>query len=234
MIQPSIIPQGVLLLDKTAGKSSFHFVHLIRKKTGVQKVGHAGTLDPFASGLLILLVGKAWTRKQDSFMGSDKEYLATITLGVATDSYDRDGSITATSSHIPTLYDVEECIRLFQGEKLQTPPMYSAKKIAGVRLYELARKGIEIERKAVSVHLEIELISYVYPNISIRVRCSKGTYIRSLGHEIGEILGSYGHVDSLRRTKSGIYSVDNALSFNHFSSISSEDIVQHLFCPLSI
>jgi len=224
---------GVLLIDKPVGRSSFHLVHIVRKKIGVQKVGHAGTLDPFASGLLILLIGKEWTRQQDVFMRGDKEYIATVRLGASTDSYDIDGTITEESDYIPSIDEVKKVLQKFQGECLQVPPMFSAKKVQGKRLYELARKGVEIERKPVSVQLETELLSYVYPNLEIRVRCSKGTYIRSIGHEIGVLLESYGHVITLQRTRSGIFSLSEAIPYDRFVAASAEEIQKKLQRPVA-
>ncbi len=222
---------GVLLFDKPTGKSSFHFVYLVRKKLGIQKVGHAGTLDPFASGLLILLVGKNWTRQQERFMRGQKKYIATIKLGSSTDTYDIEGVITAQSAYTPTLDEVQGVVSEFQGQCHQIPPMYSAKKIKGKRLYQLAREGVEVERAPIQVDLLTELTSYEYPFLSITVTCSHGTYIRTLGHDIGTKLTSYGHLISLRRTESGSFSVEKALSYDEFNQSSCMEVEAKLIHP---
>lgn len=194
---------GILLVDKAAGSTSFHLVSLLRRITKIEKIGHAGTLDPFATGVMVLLIGKEYTRRSDEFMANEKEYRATIQLGTATDTYDLEGQITERSERVPTLQEVELALAAFQGEILQVPPMYSAKKVEGKKLYDLARKGITIERQAVKVQVKIELMGYNYPMLDIRVTCSKGTYIRSLAYDIGKFLGCCGHLFELARTRSG-------------------------------
>lgn len=202
--------EGILLVDKPVGLSSFAIVYRARKKLGVKKIGHGGTLDPFASGLLILLVGRSYTKRASEFLLGDKGYLARICLGSATDSFDPTGERTDESSFIPSLAEIEAVIATFQGEISQVPPMFSAKKIGGKRLYELARQGKSVERQAVTVHVQIEIISYCYPHLDIAVTCSKGTYIRSLAHDIGLALGCFAHLETLRRTHSGSFCVENA------------------------
>lgn len=197
--------QGILLLNKPEGKTSFSLVSLLRKTLNVQKIGHAGTLDPFATGLMVMLVGKRFTTQSDKFLNQDKEYLAEIHLGAATDSYDKEGVTTQTSDHIPTLSALEETISHFQGEIDQIPPMFSAKKINGQKLYDLARQGKEVARAPVKVKVKIELLSYAYPKALISVHCSKGTYIRSLAHDIGLQLGCFGHLTALQRVRCGDY-----------------------------
>lgn len=203
---------GILLVDKAVGSTSFHLVSLLRKRTGIKKIGHAGTLDPFATGLMVMLIGKEFTKKSDQFLNSDKEYIATLHLGLATDTFDTEGHPQEKSDHIPTLAQIATCLETFQGEILQTPPMFSAKKIGGKKLYELARKGITIERPPSRVTIKIALLSYEYPTLKLKVECSKGTYIRSLGHDIGLSLGCYAHLSSLQRTKSGSFSLKEAIS----------------------
>lgn len=203
--------EGFLLIDKPEGRTSFSLVAEVRRLSGQKKVGHAGTLDPFATGLLILLLGTPWTRKASSFMGQEKEYTTLIRLGIATDTFDRDGTVISTSDREPSRDEVEKVLAHFQGIIAQVPPMFSAKKIAGKRLYEHARMGVEVERKPCSVEVHTTLLEYSYPYLRVSIRCSKGTYIRSIGHEIGLMLGSYGHLVELRRTKSGIYGVNEAL-----------------------
>lgn len=205
--------EGILLVDKPVNKSSFACVAAARRRLGVKKIGHGGTLDPFATGLIVLLVGRNYTKRAGEFLEGNKEYQATALLGVATDSYDCDGVEQARSELIPTLTEVEAVLSRFQGAIEQIPPMFSAKKIAGTRLYELARKGITVERKASLVHVTCRIIRYSYPELEFHVTCSKGTYIRSLAHDIGIALGSYAHLTKLRRLSSGPFSLSNAIDF---------------------
>lgn len=202
---------GVLLIDKPRGKTSFSLVSALRRKTGVQKIGHAGTLDPFATGLMILLIGKEFTRLSDSYLSTEKEYEATLRLGISTDSYDCDGKPTATSDLIPTLSDIETALKNFQGDVLQTPPMFSAKKVKGQPLYKLARKGIEIPRQPVSVSMQTTLISYHYPFLSLHITSSKGTYIRSIAHDLGTLLGCFAHLSDLRRLRCGTFHISQSI-----------------------
>ncbi|HEV3269135.1 MAG TPA: tRNA pseudouridine(55) synthase TruB [Candidatus Rhabdochlamydia sp.] len=192
-------------INKPTGKTSFSLVSSLRKLTKIKTIGHAGTLDPFASGVMILLIGKPYTRLSSSFLNQDKQYLATLHLGITTDTYDLDGQITAQSPLIPTKSQLEKVLLEFQGTIEQIPPMFSAKKVQGKKLYDLARKGITIPRASVTVTIKIELISYIYPYIQLKVDCSKGTYIRSLAHDIGTLLGSGAHLSQLNRTKSGSF-----------------------------
>lgn len=194
---------GILLVDKAPGSTSFHLVSLLRRLTRIEKIGHAGTLDPFATGVMVMLIGKEYTRRSNEFLTCDKEYRATLQLGIATDTYDLEGAITARSDKIPTLPEIEAAIASFQGEILQIPPMFSAKKIAGQKLCDLARKGISVERAPVKVRVDITLISYNYPYLDIQVSCTKGTYIRSLAHDLGALLGCHAHLFELARIRSG-------------------------------
>lgn len=203
--------EGILLVDKPLGETSFNLVRKLRKRFNVKKIGHAGTLDPLATGLMVMLVGKNYTRLSDKFLNDTKEYEAEITLGYATESYDAEGAIVATSELVPELSDVEKIITTFQGKTLQTPPMFSAKKINGKKLCDLARKGETVERKAVEVSMHITLLSYDYPKLKLHVRCSKGTYIRSLAHDIGVSLGAFGTLTSLRRTLSGPFTLEKSV-----------------------
>jgi len=205
--------EGILLVDKPANMSSFAVVSAARRRLGVKKIGHGGTLDPFATGLLVLLVGRSFTKRAGEFLHGDKSYRATLKLGQSTDSFDLDGTIVESSDKIPTLQEVEEVIARFQGTLEQVPPMFSAKKVGGVRLYELARKGQVIERKAVTVHVQITVIRYSYPELEIEVKASKGTYIRSLAEDIGRQLGSFAHLIALRRLESGRFSLADSVDF---------------------
>ncbi len=175
------------------------------------KVGHAGTLDPLATGVLIVCVGNA-TKMVNAIQSEEKEYIAEVMLGATTPSYDLEHPIDKTypTEHI-TREKIEEVIQTLTGERFQIPPIYSAKKIDGTRAYELARAGEEVEvRKALINIYEIEIISLEMPKLVIRVRCSKGTYIRSLAFEIGEALDSGAHLSALRRTRSGGFVVENS------------------------
>lgn len=199
--------EGILPVSKPKFKTSFSLVGLLRKITCIRTIGHAGTLDPFAEGVMILLIGKPYTKLSNEFLHQDKEYLATLHLGVVTDTYDIEGKIISQNSLIPSLLEIEEVLLKFQGTILQTPPMFSAKKVEGKKLYELARKGITIERKAVPVTLQIEVIDYSYPYLKLKVNCSKGTYLRTLAYDIGCELGCGAHLSSLTRTRSGTFTL---------------------------
>jgi len=199
---------GILLVNKPKNKTSFSLVGALRRLLKVQKIGHAGTLDPFATGVMVMLIGKQYTRLSDSFLGADKEYIATLRFGIETDSYDCDGQELASSDHIPTDEDVKKVLEQFQGNVFQIPPMFSAKKKNGKKLYELARKGISIEREPVLVTLKTHFISYTYPHLVLRVECSKGTYIRSIAYDIGKLLGCGAHLSDLERIRSGSFHID--------------------------
>jgi tRNA pseudouridine55 synthase len=220
----SVFEEGqVLLFNKPLYWTSFDLVNkvriLIRKSLGIKKikVGHAGTLDPLASGLMIICTGRA-TKKIDQFRDLDKEYTATIHLGETTPSFDLE---TETDNRYPTDHITEELIRRtldgFIGEQKQLPPVYSAKLIAGKRAYEFARNGIHKELEPVTVFLrEIELLSFVIPEVKIRLVCSKGTYIRSFARDLGLALKSGGYLSALERTAIGSYKVNNAYDLEKF------------------
>lgn len=212
----SLPPAGVLLIDKPVGPTSFRIVQQVRRVLQIKKVGHAGTLDPFASGLLIVCVSRSATKHIDHFMTGDKEYLATIQLGVDTTTLDPEGDIIAERP-VPVLDpdQIEDVLVAFRGDLLQAPPQFSAVKHKGKPLYHYARKGIEIKKppRPVTIH-ELELLSYQNELLQIRVVCSKGTYIRVLGADIGMALGCGGHLTALRRTRSGSFHVDAALDGN--------------------
>ena len=196
-------PQGILLVNKPRGKTSFSLVSALRRRLGVKKIGHAGTLDPFATGVMVMLIGRNYTRLSDSFLGQDKEYVAEVRLGIATDTYDCEGQSIAESTLIPSLSEIEHALLAFQGDIEQIPPMYSAKKIQGKKLYEFARQGKEVERQPVKIQVAIKLLSYAYPFLNIHVKCSKGTYIRSIAHDLGKNLGCGAHLTALKRERSG-------------------------------
>ena len=209
----------VLLIDKPLEWTSFDVVNKLRfavkHKLGIKKikVGHAGTLDPMASGLLIVCVGK-YTKAIDSLTGMDKSYTTTLHLGATTPSYDAESEVDATfpTEHI-TEAMIEESLKNFRGEIEQFPPMFSAIKIKGQKLYKLARKGISIERKSRNLTInELKATRFALPELDLFIDCSKGTYIRSLGHDIGQALDSGAYLKALRRTSIGDYNVNHAMN----------------------
>jgi tRNA pseudouridine55 synthase len=201
--------QGVFPIDKPKGWPSFRLVSKLRRITGQKTVGHAGTLDPFATGVMVLLVGRAYTKLSDTYLTADKTYRAELFLGQSTDTHDCEGVPLSTSDSIPTIEEIEAVIAAFQGEISQIPPMYSAKKVGGKKLYELARKGIEIERPSRIVRVTLSILSYHYPYLHLEVRCSKGTYIRTLAHDIGEALFCHAHLTNLRRIESSGFTIED-------------------------
>ncbi|MEN9676874.1 MAG: hypothetical protein RIS76_2770 [Verrucomicrobiota bacterium] len=203
---------GVLLVDKPPEWTSHDVVAKVRNHFRLEKVGHCGTLDPMATGLLILVLGKA-TRLSEKFMVSDKVYEGTMRLGETTDSYDADGELTGTRPVPPlTIEALNEAVASFLGDQQQIPPMVSAKKINGTALYKLARQGKEVVREPRLVHLYTYRFSeYEEPFAYFRVSCTKGTYVRSLASDLGEKLGCGAHLTALRRTGSGRFEVADAL-----------------------
>jgi tRNA pseudouridine55 synthase len=203
---------GALLVDKPVGPTSHDVVDRIRRRFGLKKVGHAGTLDPNASGLLIILLGRG-TKLSERLMADDKVYAGTIKFGEVTDSYDTDGKVMETKPVPPiTLEQLNELADTFVGDQLQTPPMVSAVKVEGVPLYKLARKGVEVERKPRLIHVyNFNFSSYQEPLAEFRLACTKGTYVRSIAHELGQKLGCGAHLHTLRRLVSGRFDVADAL-----------------------
>lgn len=206
---------GALLVDKPAGCTSHDVVDRIRRKFNIKKVGHCGTLDPNATGLLIIVLGRG-TKLSEKLMSDDKVYEGDIKFGEATDSYDADGEITATLPVPPlTLDQLNEAASSFIGDLQQVPPMVSAKKQGGVPLYKLARKGIEVVREPRLVHIyNYRFTAYAEPIAKFRVACTKGTYVRSLAHELGQKLGCGAHLATLRRVTSGKWDVADALTLD--------------------
>lgn len=225
--------QGLLLINKPVGKTSFSLVAALRRLLKIKKIGHAGTLDPFATGVMVMLIGRTMTRLSDRFLCQDKEYIAQLHLGISTDTYDCEGTTFFSSSKVPSDHEIQQIIQQFQGTIEQIPPMHSAKKVNGKKLYELARKGKVIERKPVLVTLETELITYDYPLLTLRVKCSKGTYIRTIADDIGKLLGCGAHLSALHRTRSGIFKIEDCLDgstlFDQSPNLSA--VVDALFHP---
>lgn len=203
--------QGILPVNKPRGKTAFSLVASLRRILGVSKIGHAGTLDPFATGVMVMLIGRSFTKLSDQFLVADKEYQAMVLLGTSTDSFDCDGTVIASSTLIPSQESIEEVIAKFQGEIEQIPPMFSAKKVNGKKLYELARQGRTIDRQPVKIHVATTLLNYQYPYLEIKVTCSKGTYIRSIAHDMGQMLGCGAHLVRLQRVRSGTFHLDQCV-----------------------
>ncbi|HVM90960.1 MAG TPA: tRNA pseudouridine(55) synthase TruB [Verrucomicrobiae bacterium] len=207
---------GLLLIDKPAGWTSHDVVAKLRGILKIRAIGHAGTLDPFATGLLVLGVGKG-TKKLTALVGVDKEYEAVIRLGATSDTFDRDGKITpfVGVQHAVPLQEIETALSKFRGGYEQLAPLHSAKKIGGKKLYDLARTGKATEdmrpKKNVKID-EITILKYSWPDLSVRVKCGSGTYIRSLADDIGRTLGVGGYCLELRRTKVGEFDVKDALA----------------------
>ena len=224
---------GLLLVDKPEGPTSHDCIDALRRITGIKKIGHAGTLDPFATGLLIIGVG-ASTKLLGRVTGLDKRYEATLRLGATSTTDDRTGEVKQIANGKSPIEraEIENVLKKFVGEIEQIPPMYSAKKIGGKKLYELAREGINIERAPVRVRIhELRVLSYEWPSrhldfknltmqsgsrpisglLNLSVHCSKGTYIRALARDVGDVLGVGGYLEELRRTAIGPFAISEAL-----------------------
>ncbi|WP_420454415.1 tRNA pseudouridine(55) synthase TruB [Rubrivirga sp.] len=210
------IKPGALLVDKPGGITSFGVVKKVRWALGVKKVGHAGTLDPMATGLLIVLVGRDATRQQDRFMGLPKVYTGTVRLGQTTTTYDAEGDVeTEADASGVTDAAVEAALGAFRGEIEQRPPVFSAIKKGGERLYKKARRGeaVEIEPRPTTVY-SFEVTGRRGDDVDVRVECSKGTYVRSLAHDLGQALGVGGHLVALRREAIGPFEVSEAFELD--------------------
>lgn len=206
---------GAILIDKPSGPTSHDVVDAIRRRFQIKKVGHCGTLDPNATGLLIIVLGRG-TKLSERLMGDDKVYEGTIKFGETTDSYDSDGELTGSLPVMPmTLDELNNEAAKYIGDLMQVPPMVSAIKRAGVPLYKLARQGIEVEREPRLVHIyNYRFTEYTEPFGKFRVACTKGTYVRSLAHDLGQKLGCGAHLTTLRRSASGKFDVADALALD--------------------
>ena len=211
---------GFILFDKPPKKTSHDIIDFFRKITKIKKIGHAGTLDPFATGLLILGIGRQATKKLGKFLKLNKEYLAKIKLGATSDTFDKEGKITKKEvKKIPEKKKIEKIVKGFIGEIKQTPPPFSAKKVKGKKAYELARKGVKVNLKPQEVKIyKIEILKYKFPILEIKINCSSGTYIRSLANDIGQKLGCGGYLENLRRTKIGDFSIGKAKKLSEINS----------------
>ena len=217
---------GVLVIDKPGGMTSHDVVMRVRRILGAKKVGHTGTLDPMATGLLPLCIGGA-TKIARFLEGGDKEYRATIKFGIETDTYDAEGKVVAESDTSGVSEEmVVEALAQFRGKIQQIPPMYSAVKIGGTPLYKLARKGITVEREPKEVDISsIDVEEFTMPLLTMRIACSKGTYIRTLCHDLGSAVGCGAHLVALRRTRSGHFSLKDAITLDVDRSEMIESIV---------
>ena len=225
MQQSSATPDGVLLVDKAAGMTSHDVVALVRRRLQIRKVGHCGTLDPLATGLLLLTLGRG-TKIQDLLMAEDKEYSGTMMLGAKTSTQDKDGEVIERRE-VPPLEEktIRSAFEKFRGDFYQTPPMVSAIKQGGVPLYKLAREGKTVEREPRLVHIYRYSIDRVtLPEIDFTVVCSKGFYVRTYAHDIGAELGCGAHLYSLRRVKSGRFDVASAITVDEIKNAKPSEI----------
>lgn len=229
MLAPVKELEGILLIDKPSDHTSHDVVARVRRKLAMKRIGHAGTLDPMATGLLIMLVGKATSASQ-FLISLDKEYTGTIKLGVVTNSQDAEGEVLETRPVPPlTEAQVNAAIATFLGDQYQIPPMFSAIKIDGVPLYKSARKGEDVEREPRFIRvMSWELTRFAPPELDFRLRCSKGTYVRTLAHDVGNKLGCGGHLSALRRTATHTFRVEQALTIDQFEAMSRADIAARL------
>lgn len=221
--------KGILNVNKEKGISSARVVSLVRRALNMKKVGHTGTLDLEASGVLPIVIGKA-TRVSDYMMTKDKVYETELILGAKTDTLDAAGEIIEKSDKVVTKEEFLQAMETFKGEIDQIPPMYSALKVNGKKLYDLAREGVEIERKKRKVNIyDIELLDFAFPKATIRVTCSKGTYIRTLVDDIGEKLGTLAYVNELARVRVGDFDIKDAIKSEDLLEIPKEDLINKLY-----
>jgi tRNA pseudouridine55 synthase len=210
---------GVLNINKPSGMTSHDVIQKVRRAAQMRRVGHAGTLDPLATGVLVVCLGKA-TRLVEYLVGRPKTYIATVRLGETTDTYDADGEIMATMPVTATEADILTHLQSFRGDIEQIPPMYSAIKRQGQPLYKLARQGIEVEREARPVTIyELELLWCKLPDIGLKVVCSAGTYIRSIAHDLGQNMGCGAHLTTLERTAVGDFRVEEGVDLNALAEL---------------
>ena len=216
-------------MDKPAEWTSFDVVNFVRARFNVPKIGHCGTLDPAATGLLVLVLGK-FTQLSQKFSGQEKTYSATLKLGFETDSYDMDGEVTATYDYSAVTPEIlRSTLAGFVGDQLQKPPMVSAVKMDGKKLYELARQGVEVEREArpISIH-SIDITRCEIPECDFVLRCSKGTYVRTLCYDVGRKLGCGGTLTALRRLHSGSFNLEDAITVDQLKTFEQPDLELHM------
>ncbi len=223
---------GILNIDKPAGWTSHDVVARVRRLTRQKRVGHAGTLDPMATGVLLVCVGQA-TRLSEYLMEARKLYRARIRFGAATDTYDAEGQVTAQSEFVPSREEIESLLPRFTGRILQAPPPYSALKVEGEPAYRRARRGEVVEQAARPVEVyEIRLLAWQPPDLEIEVACGRGTYIRSLAHDLGLAAGSAAHLAALERRAVGHFTVEDATSMAELEAMVADDLWQQLLAPL--
>ena len=229
MIQEFSSLDGAVLIDKPAGPTSHDVVDAIRRQFLIKKVGHCGTLDPNATGLLIIVLGRG-TKLSEKLMSDDKVYEGTVKFGETTHSYDADGDLVSSLPVPPlSLEELNAAGAEFIGDLMQVPPMVSAVKKGGVPLYKLARKGIEVEREPRLIHVySFRFSSYEEPIGAFRVACTKGTYVRSMAHELGQKLGCGAHLATLRRVVSGKFDVSEAIQFEEVLKLDPRELERHV------
>ena len=221
---------GFLNVYKPAGITSHDVVARLRRVTKIKQIGHTGTLDPFAEGVLPICIGKA-TRLIE-YLNDDKAYVGTVKLGSSTTTYDTEGEGVNFSDKKVDLNEIETALEKFRGEIEQLPPVYSAIKVNGKKLYEYAREGkeVKIEPRRVNIS-KLEVVDFEYPHLSLRIECSKGTYIRSIANDLGEELGTYGHLIKLVRVKAGDFEINEAIKLDDLDTL--EAVQKSLIYPLA-
>jgi len=226
---------GALLIDKPAGPTSHDVVDAIRREFNIKKVGHCGTLDPNATGLLIIVLGRG-TKLSERLMSDDKVYEGAMKFGETTDSYDAAGELVASLPVPPlTIDELNATSAQFVGDLMQMPPMVSAVKKDGVPLYKLARKGLDVKREPRLIHIyEFKFSSYTEPIGWFRVACTKGTYVRSMAHDLGQKIGCGAHLKTLRRVTSGKFDVANAISFEDVMGLTNAELEQRVIPFLTL
>lgn len=223
---------GIIIIDKPMGRTSHDMVYVMRKLTGIKKVGHTGTLDPMATGVLPVCIGNA-TKVADMLTLSDKRYIAELVLGRTTDTQDADGKVLTECEVNCTEEEIRAAVMSFVGEFEQVPPMYSAIKQNGKKLYELARQGIEVERKSrrITIH-SIDILKIDGNHVTIDVSCSKGTYIRTLCEDIGKKLGVGAYMNTLRRTKTGPFSIEESYTVEDVEKLKENGQLESVMIPV--
>ena len=229
---PECKAYGILPVNKPATWTSFDVVNFVRARFNVPKVGHCGTLDPAATGLLLLVLGK-FTSLSGKLSGVDKQYTGTLTLGVETDSGDLDGQVINHSADLPGEEEIRTVFSSFRGKSMQLPPMYSAVKVGGKKLYELARQGVEIEREAREIEISrLDITRIAMPDVDFIVNCSKGTYIRTLCSDIGKKLNCGGVLSALHRTRCGNFTSEDSVTLNELKEMDQEQFTSMMAARL--
>ena len=223
---------GILIVDKQQGMTSHDVVDLIRKRFRIKKCGHAGTLDPIATGVLVILIGNS-TKSSNQLMSEDKEYSGSLTLGAVSDTGDAWGKIVDSGKPVSfSETAIRDAFKKFLGELEQTPPAYSAVKVGGHKLYELARKGIPVTAKPRKINIkDIEILKIGLPKVSFRLTCSKGTYVRQLCADIGAALGCGAYMSELKRTRSGGFNIEEAVGVEELRKFTHEELEKRLLLP---